>query len=83
FGTTSGTLSGSASGSMLVNLTGTATWEAVGTTGKVFWGRQPGNVHVGTWTIVAPIPEPGTLALLGLALAGLALGMSRCRKRSA
>lgn len=65
-------------GSLHVNLGGSSTLLGIGSTGGVVWGNEP----AGLWRIVArsAAPEPGTLMLLGLGLAGL--GLVRRRRAS-
>ena len=55
-------------------------WEQIGSSGRLYAAIPGDRIDVGSWSIVSPraVPEPGTLALLGLGLAGLSV--SRARK---
>lgn len=72
------TAGGTPSGSATITLD-VETWAPVGTAGNVVNG---GNT-LGTYQIVgtSSVPEPGTLSILGLGLAGLAAAANARRKR--
>jgi hypothetical protein len=56
-----------------------------GTTGAfidTFVTEGSGGLGEPTFLIFSPIPEPGTLTLLGTGLAGIAVGVYRRRKAS-
>ena len=54
------------------------TWVPVGSSGSIF---DSVGVNVqGTWEMTSPVPEPTTLAIFGLGLAGLGFFMTRRRR---
>ncbi len=58
------------SGALHLHLSGGATFAAGGSGGALYWGMEQNAVATGEWAMsgAAPVPEPGSLALMGLAL---------------
>lgn len=75
----------SPTGTLLLSLN-IGSFASVGTTGSVYWGSyMPDARVVGTYSIVdaaadeADVPEPASLAIIGLGLMGIAAGRRRSR----
>ena len=62
-------------GQMLATLD-VESWAAVGTAGRII--AEGSEVSLGRYSIVSAVPEPGTLALLGIGLFGM--GLARRKK---
>lgn len=76
-------LGDSPAGKALITLDASDVWAPVGTSNSVLWGVLDVQT-VGRFSIIAAqAPEPSTLALFGLGLAGLIFARRRNRKRTA